>query len=283
MRKIASWVLIGLGAFLLVIAVLAKTWAPGVLMKTPTNIDQITRLEGGGEKFDPDTSEVEPITVRVTNLTQTDADKSTDDSVVWVSTVCVVKDEPDTPDCVDGDDPRLVSATVDVFMTDRVTALAKGELSGIVNKFPFDTEKKTYPYWDGILGEPLDAEFVGTETIQGVEAYHFTVEAEDMETEVSDGIDGIYTTRKEIYVEPRTGSILNQEQYERRTLEDGTVLVDLTVKFTEDQIKTNVEDSKKNISGLDLLLNTVPLIGFIGGPILIVIGLLLGRRKRQEA
>lgn len=278
LRKIVSWVLIGLGAFLLVIAILAKTWAPGVLQKTPTNIDQVTRLAGSGEKLG------EPITVKVTNVTQTDADKSTDKNVVWASTVCVVLDEPDTPDCVDGDDERLVSATVDVFQTDRVTALASGgDREGIQNKFPFDTEKKTYPYWDGILSEALDAKFLGTEDIQGVESYHFQVSAEEREAEISSGIDGYYTTTKDIWVEPVTGSILNQKQYEHRELEDGTVAIDLTVAFTDEQIKTNVEDSKKNISGLNLLLNTVPLVGFIGGALLLVIGLLLSRRRAEKA
>jgi hypothetical protein len=282
MRKIVSWVLIGLGAFLLVLAVLATTWAPGVLKKTPTNIDQTTRLEGGGEKFNPATSEVEPITVRVTSLTQTDSDKSTDETVVWVSSTCIVLDEPDTPDCVDGEDPRHVSASIEVFQTDRVTALAKGDMEGLVNKFPFDTERKTYPYWDAMLGQALDAEFVGTETIEGLETYHFTVEANEVETEVVEGIDGVYTTRKEIYVEPRTGSIINQEQYERRTLPEGDVLIDLEVAFTDDQVSSNVEDAKGNIAGLKLLLGTVPLVGFVGGPVLVVIGLLLLRRRTAE-
>ncbi|MGN0065393.1 MAG: DUF3068 domain-containing protein [Nocardioides sp.] len=284
LRKIVSWVLIGLGAFLLVIAILAKTWAPGVLQKTPTNIDQITRLAGSGEKINPESGEVEPITVRVTNLTQTDADRSDDNNVVWASTVCVVKDEPGTPDCVDGEDPRLVSATVDVFQTDRVTALATGgDREGIQNKFPFNTEKRTYPYWDGILGEALDAEFQGTEDFDGVESYHFQVSAENVAAEVSSGIDGFYTTKKDIWVEPVTGAIINQEQYEHRELEDGTVAIDLTVAMTDEQVEKNIEDAKTNVSGLNLLLNTVPLVGFIGGALLLVIGLLLSRRKAEQA
>ena len=76
-----------------------------------------------------------------------------------------------------------------------------------------------------------------------------------------------------------TGSVINQKQYERRVLDDGTVAVDLTVEFTDEQIKTGVEESKANVQGLNLLLNTVPLIGFIGGALLLVVGLLLSRRK----
>lgn len=280
LRKIVSWVLIGLGAFLLVIAILAKTWAPGVLQKTPTNIETTTRLEGGGEKFNPSSGEVEPIEVKVTSLTQTDSDKSTDTDVVWVNTTCVVMDEPGIPDCIDGDDPRLVSAEVEVFQTDRVTALASGgDRDGLQNKWPFNAEKKTYPYWDGILGQAEDAKFVGTEEIHGLETYHYALEVNEVPAEVSSGIQGTYSTKKDFWVEPMTGSIINQKQYERRVLDDGTVAVDLTVEFTDEQIKTGVEESKANVQGLNLLLNTVPLIGFIGGALLLVVGLLLSRRK----
>lgn len=283
LRKIVSWVLVGLGAFLLVLAVLATAWAPGVLMKTPKSIETTTRLEGSGEKFNPATSKVEPIEVKVTSLTQTDSDRSTDTNVVWASTTCVVLDENDPPDCVDEDDDRLVSATVEVFASNRVTGLAVGDREGLVNKWPFNAEKKTYPYWDGMLGEPLDAVYEGSETIQGVETYHFVVSAEDRPAEVTEGIDGIYTTKKDIWVEPVTGSIVNQVQYERRTLEDGTVLIDMTVGFTDEQVKTSAEESKTNVAGLKLLTKTVPLVGFIGGPLLIIAGVLLGRRKKADA
>ena len=97
---------------------------------------------------------------------------------MFVNSLCLVIDEGDVPDCVDADDPegRLISASTDVFATDRSTAEAVNgeylpagaeEKEGLINKWPFDAEKKDYPYWDGLLGAPVDAVYDSTETLEG--------------------------------------------------------------------------------------------------------------------
>ena len=52
-------------------------------------------------------------------------------------------------------------STVDEF-------LRESEHEGLVNKFPFDVEKKDYPYWDGLLGRPVEMVYDDTETILGL-------------------------------------------------------------------------------------------------------------------
>ena len=76
------------------------------------------------KKLDPATGELGENPVKVQSITKTDSEASDDDVAVWVQTSCVVIDIDDAPDCVDGDDPRLVDASTDVFATDRVTAEA---------------------------------------------------------------------------------------------------------------------------------------------------------------
>ncbi len=44
---------------------------------------------------------------------------------------------------------------------------------GLYFKFPFQTEQKTYQFWDGSLGEAPDIEFQDAETIEGLEVYRF--------------------------------------------------------------------------------------------------------------
>lgn len=288
MRKLGL-VLALLGGFLLMLGILAKWYAPGQLMRTPLNVDTTTHLDGeatiGSDPAGP---------VKVTSITRTNSEKSTDDTVVWVNSTCVVKDEGDVPDCVSADDPqkRLVSASVDNFATDRKSALAVNDSKllppdavpheGIVNKWPFEAEKKTYPYWDGTLNETVDAKFIDTVDFDGLETYQYQVKVDEAPAEVTDGIKGTYTTEKNIYVEPLTGSIVNQTENRVMKTEDGDNVVTLDIEFTDAQKKTSVEESKTNVSSLNLIRSIVPLVGFIVGIPLLLLGLFLTRRKPRE-
>ena len=68
-------------------------------------------------------------------------------------------DENDPPPCLEDTDDRLITNSIDTFATDRRTAMATDKTKylaedavvheGLVNKWPFNAEKKTYPYWNG--------------------------------------------------------------------------------------------------------------------------------------
>jgi hypothetical protein len=287
-------VLLVLASFLLVAAVLCLTWAPGVVKKTPIDVNNTTYLSGTAQRLDSATGKLgEPSKIRITSITQADGDKSDDKVVVFKSGSCVVVNEDGkAPDCVDGDDPRLVSADESTFATDRVTALAvpngkylpKGspQYKGLVNKWPFDSEKKTYPYWDGTLGAAVDAKYDGTEEVGGVNTYRYKINIDQAPIDVAEGVKGTYTNEVVIWVEPKTGAIQNQSQDQQRYLEDGTQVLNLQAQFTPAQIKQSAADTKDNLLLLNLVMLIVPLVGFIvGGLCLIaaIILLLLGRRR----
>ena len=205
MRKSLGPILLGLGTFLLVLAVLAVTWVPGVVKKTPIDVNSTTNLSGEAQRLDASTGELgAPVPITVQSITQSDSDKSDDDVVVFVSGSCVVENaDGQTPPCVDGEDPRLVSASEDTFATDRVTPArcptattcrpARSQHEGLVNKWPFDAEKKTYAFWDGTVGAAVDAVYQGTEDIDGLETYHYRVNIDEAPIEVAEGVDGTYT------------------------------------------------------------------------------------------
>lgn len=293
MRKIIGWVLLGLGAFLLVTGLLATLWVPGQVEKTPLDVNSTTRLSGDADKYNPATGETEAIDVKATSITKADSKRSDDDVVVFVNTTCLVIDEGDVPDCVDADDPqaRLVSATSDVFSTNRHDAHAVNgkylpagaeEKDGLVNKWPFNTEKKDYDYWDGLVGAPVTATYDGTEDIDGLETYKFHVLLDETPAEVVEGVQGTYSQDKYIWIEPRTGAIVNQTQHETRTLEDGTMVLDLNLAFTEEQVATGVAEAKDNKSRIDMATGTLPLVGFIGGIIALLAGAFLVFAGRKE-
>ena len=87
---------------------------------------------------------------------------------------------------------------------------------------------------------------------------------------------GTYDDVKEIFVEPKTGSIVNQTDDQQRYLADGTTALDLQLAFTDEQIKTSVASTEDSLGSLNLITRTVPLIGFIGGSLALVAGLFLG-------
>jgi hypothetical protein len=280
-RSKVGAVLAFVGAFLIVVAVLAQVYAAGALKKTPLDVDTVTHLDGTAVLSGESTP------VKATSTTHTNSDKSSSTVVVWQSSSCLVKDVPGTPDCVSADDPqnRLISASVDDFATDRVTAVAVNDPEylpadatpheGLVNKWPFDSEKKTYPYWDSDVGSAVDAVYDRTETLKGVECYVYNITIDDAPIDIAEGVPGSVSKTMEIWVEPLTGAIQNQIVHQEQVLDDGTPVVTIDLGFTGAQIKTSAEDSKKNRSQLLLLTRTVPLVGYLVGIPVLIIGLLL--------
>jgi hypothetical protein len=287
-RKNVSIIMLGLSGALLLAAFMAVVWAPGVAEKTPLDVDTTTLLSGQVAKLDASTGELVENPVKAESITRVDSNASDDDVSVFVQTTCLVIDEGDTPNCVEGNDPRLISAEVDVFATDRVSAEAVNDAKylpddavpheGIVNKFPFDTETKTYPYWDGTVGAAVDAVYDSTVTIDGVKTYKFVVTIDGADIDVAEGVPGTYDDVKEMFVEPRTGAIINQTEDLQYFLADGTPALDLQIAFTDDQVDQFVSDADDNIGKLNLMTRIVPLVGFIGGGLLLILGLLLAVR-----
>jgi hypothetical protein len=299
MRKILALVLIGLGAFLVVAAVIAQTWAPGVIERTPLDTDNTTYLSGSAMKADPANDyELEPLDVVAFSTNQVDADASDDDVAAWVSTLCLVENVGEVDGCVDADDPqgRLISAETDVFATDRHTGLTVNDdeylpadatpQEGLQNKWPFGAEKETYPVWDGLAGEAVDATYEGTEDIDGLETYHYVATVDVSGVDVIEGVSGDYQATTDYYIEPRTGTIIDQVVHQERQADGIGPILELELSFTDEQVQNNVDDTKDNLSTLELIEDTVPLVGYAVGIPLVLVGLvalLLGRRRREAS
>ena len=289
--RILGRVLLGLGAFLLIAAVLCTAWAPDRVKRTPLDVDNTTVLEGQAAKIDPATGDLEPRPMYAISVTKVDSEASTEDTAIWVNTSCGVFDVGQPRECVPGSDENLITASIDTFATDRVSALAveSDELpadsephEGLVNKFPFDSEKTTYPYWDGTVGAAVDAVYDRTETVKGVETYVYKITIEDAAVDVAEGVPGTYDDLKEIYVEPTTGAIVNQTDDQQRFLEDGTQVLDLQMEFTDEQQQQSADEAASKARLITLATEVVPIVGFIGGPLCVLAGLLLLMRKRTD-
>ena len=290
MRKTLGWLLTVLGAFLLVVAVLGWTWIPSAAKRTPLNIDTYTDLTGQAQKLNPATGELENVPVVYQSHTTVDPDKSDDDVVAFVNTKCVNIDRDDPPPCLEGEDDRVITNSIDTFATDRQTALAVDDAKyladgavphvGLVNKWPFDTEKKTYPYWDGTLGKAVDATYEGTKDYDGLETYEFSVVVPPTSAEILKDTQGTYETTQTLWVDPVTGSIIDQSGSQVLMLESGTTVLDIEVAYTDKTVQANVDDAKANGKLIGLMTGVLPWVALVLGLVLLVVGLMLARSRR---
>lgn len=283
-----------LGGFLMVAGIVAAVYAPGATKKTPLDVNTTIKLEGQGGKVNLATGKITPQPLQAVSVTKADSQRSDDKVVAFTNYSCLVIAKDDPADCVPGTDPRLVTASTDVFATNRVTARAVNDKAylpadaspheGVINKWPFGAEKKTYPYWDAVSKQAVDATYDRIEKLDGLESYVYKVTISGAPIQIGKGVNGTYDDVKEIYVDPATGAIVNQTEQQQRTLDDGTKALDLQLAFTAKQVAGNVEEAKANGSSLSLITKVVPIVGIIGGLLLLAVGgfLVMTRGRGQR-
>ncbi|MGC5247094.1 DUF3068 domain-containing protein [Gordonia sp. DT219] len=201
---------------------------------------------------------------------------------------------------------------------------------GFQYKFPFNTKKRSYLYYDLNTRQDTPAAFVGEETVHGIKTYHFRTQVP--ETDLSSlpnpqneaplgtmltmpakwwGITGpgvrpgdhinmhrYATATREVWVEPRTGTIVNgrevQHQYFRSPYKDDDSTPAPVRNFQLDALKANFAWSDKTVSAqadkadkymgqLKLGNFWLPLIlGIVGAVLLLACLLILLRRRRNR-
>ena len=276
----------------IVAGVVARAWAPAQIERTPLDTDNTTYLAGTAQVPNADL-QLEETPVLAWSTNRADAGASDADVVAFSTSLCLVRDRGGIDGCVDGDDPRLISAETDVFAADRHTALTvpndgylpegTPQQEGLQNKWPFGAEKKTYPVWDGVVGAAVDAEYTGTDEVDGLSTYVYRAEASASGVVVVGDVEGSYLQTTDYYIEPRTGAIINQVVHQERVADGVGKILDLDLAFTDDQVKTNVDDAHANLKQLRLIEDIVPLVGYVAGGLAVVAGvalLLLARRGR---
>lgn len=289
--RVLARALLGLGVFLIVAGILAVAWAPGVVKKTPLDVDTTTIYEGQAAKLDPLTGDFTAKPAYAIRRTKADSDKSDDNTVIMVETACAVFDTGGAKECVNGNDPDLITASIDVFAEDRVSALAVDSKNlpadavpheGLINKFPFDVQKKSYPFWDGDVGKAVDIDYKGEKTLFGLNTYEFSYTVKDVPITIAEGIEGTYDNVVTVYVDPKTGSIVKSGQDQQQYLADGTPAADVKLTQTDDSVKDAVDEAKTAGTSLTALLTILPIVGFVGGLLCLLGGILLLRRRRDD-
>jgi len=307
-------VVLGLGAFVLVLGLLSKFYMYDRLAVVPLNQTTTSTSEtlpgADAEYLDVDndlTITNGPLrSVRVVtgdvDLSKEASDELDEDVAVWNSYVCT--DTPDfdcsgteTPLAGSNDTVAFQRNSAETVRWDGAVSEASGEtdedpFEGLYFKFPFDTQKKTYQFWDGTLKKATPAEFEEETEIKGLKVYKFVQEIAPQKSgeitvpgnlvgrKASDSVkaDRIYSNTRTLYVEPVTGAIIkggeSQDSYLEVDGERGATTTKATLEYTDDYVQENVDDYKSKAMLLSLINTTIPLVGIIGGLVLILIGAL---------
>ena len=174
---------------------------------------------------------------------------------------------------------------------------------GLVFKFPFDVQKKDYPWWDGDLGRTQTMAFQRTETLDGVETYVFQQksgpEVYGKRTGLPGSIfgtdkpvdaDAIYQNTRTLWIEPNTGVVIKGVEQQNKvlkptsdpSLEPAPVTVG-TIGYDEATVKKNAADWGPKGSMLGFLNGPLTWIGIIVGLVLLALGALLTFTGRRDA
>ncbi|YAL81931.1 DUF3068 domain-containing protein [Dermacoccaceae bacterium W4C1] len=297
MRKNLGLVLIGLGGFLLAAALVLMVWAPGKAQRVPLNTDEDTRLQGTAKYLD------EPeVRVEAAQRNRAVPSDSTDDTVVFSVFTCLYRDPDNTLNNCPSEEKKndegqqyLIQAYPDAFAADRTTGEAKPNYtklpagdwkkhSGLVNKLPFDAQKKNYTMWDGVLGKTVPVVYKGEETLRGHTVYRYDVDAPTQKASFAAAggeVTGTYMSDKTIWIDPATGAILNQTVHEVRKLDNGDNAIDLNYKFTDATVANKVDKAESDGRKLSII-SKAPWFLLPIGVLLLIGGFLLRRNNERD-
>jgi hypothetical protein len=204
----------------------------------------------------------------------------------------------------DLNDNGVITAYQERIAMDRVTGESRhccGDQpphSGLTLKFPFNTQKRTYLFWDTTAERSFPANYAGSEKIDGVTTYRFEQRFNDVRLDTVQ-VSGeqaqqpgvatvpatvIYGNVKTLWVEPRSGIIVKAGQdvtQELKTDAGVTVLTAFKGQLVYDDatVRGNADDARSAASQLRMIQWILPIVALVLGVVLIVAGVLtIGRR-----
>ena len=178
MRRTSGLVLLVVGVFLLALAPLLRWTVYPSLAKAPIDQDTVSVSTGPGTYLDatsdPATLRTGEITVSRSIVSPAAAQAAVDSSRIAVWQVTTVVDSPQT---IGKPRPQgAYSWLTETWSFDRTTGKPTADSQVQAEaflKFPFNTQKRTYSYWDGKAGQAFPAQYQGTERFQGRTVYRF--------------------------------------------------------------------------------------------------------------
>jgi Porin PorA len=304
MNRRVGYALAFVGFFLVFFALCVRFYAYPRLQKVPLNHYSQSVATGTGTYFNrAQLREITGAQLQNIRTAKGDPRAGSPTTAVW-DTFSALKD------LADG---GVITAAQERIAMDRVTGQSRrccGEKpahSGLTLKFPFDTKKQTYQFWDSAAGRAPPAVYTREETIQGVKVYRFeqridrlTLGTQEIPGSLAGGPSAasvqtniVYSNVRAIWVEPRTGIIVKGQQDVNETLQtnDGRrvlTVVRARLLLDDNTVRRNVEDAAAAAGRLRMLSTILPIGALVLGLALLVVGVILsgrqvsGRARREE-
>lgn len=340
MLRIAACGLLGLGAALLIAALLLSTYTASQIKKIPLDLDVALVSNGTGTALDPESLATgdpfvidEDVPLAAQQQISVESPANADVVTLQVGTSVRRTDKQK--------DNGLLLAMVDIVTLNRGTAMAVSDDThpggavqkprtiednkpatnialpheGLSYRFPFNTEKKSYPYFDPIAQKPFDANYEGEEDVNGLTTYKFSQNVgydadgkltkpikyaslyeNDEDSEVTArawlwGLPGdpeepitmtrFYAAQRTFWVDPVSGTIVKAEEhanhyYARDPLRPERALADYKVTSTESTVESQVEAARDERDRIALWTRILPITFTAAGLVALVAGALLG-------
>jgi hypothetical protein len=339
MLRIAACGILGLGAALLIAALLLSTYTASKIKKIPLDIDTTLVSDGTGTALDPAsllaTRFVIEKNVPLVSQQQLSVEAPSNADVVTLQVGTTVRRTDKQQD------NGLLLALVDSVTINRSTAMAVSDEThpggavqkprtiedtkpatnialphdGLAYRFPFSTEKKTYPFFDPIAQKAYDANYEGEEDVNGLTTYKFEqnvgydssgalVEPLKYSSLFDDDADGevtaraslwglpgdpdepitmtrYYAAQRTFWVDPVSGTIVKTEEranhyYARDALKPEFALVDYTLTSNEETVEAQVAAARDERDRVALWSRILPITFTAAGLVSLVAGVLLG-------
>jgi hypothetical protein len=306
MRRVVGLVLAGLGAALIVFAVLMPTYVSSRVLKFPLNEYETATLTASNVSYFSPTklTELTGVNMEATYTLKGNAAAGSSSTAVWNEFTYVYDETNKLPFqtltrtfAFNRRNAQLVDccgANVNGDSSIRQTGYA-----GYV--MPIGTQKQTYDVFDANLNKPVPFVYAGTGTVNGIQTYKFVenVAATKNGSQTLPGslvgqsqatvtLPQYYQMHLTYWIDPDTGALLNVTEDEKLTLEDSTgaqalLLLDANLAATQPSINRVVAQDNSGRSKVSLVSTTLPLVTGIVGVILLIMGIILARRPREDA
>lgn len=310
MRRIVGLVLIGLGAFLVTLAPLLRTYVYDNLAVAPADYFVIQHNQDtNASYFDVQQLKVRSgVTMTSTSTVRGNVAASKSGTNVWDRFTSV---ETSDGVRVDYSEQRTAFNPHTGYAVNCCSAFVgsdhNAKQTGLVFKFPFFTEKRSYPFYDAQIKRALPMNYTGTETLNGLTVYKFTQHVGPVRIgteQVPGNLLGmkekgavstprVYENTRTYWVEPITGAPVKISEDQHQTLQSPAGSQHDLIAFAGNMTTTNsdqqklVANAKTQSTQIAMLHDYLPLIGVIVGVLLIVAGVVLfilgdrGRRRMQ--
>ncbi|EJO91044.1 hypothetical protein MCOL_V202405 [Mycobacterium colombiense CECT 3035] len=339
MLRFAACGIIGLGAALLIAALLLTTYTTSRITKVPLDVDATLVSDGTGTALDSGSLSTDHVVVNqnvpLVSQQQISVESPANADVVTLQVGSSLRRTDKQKDS------GLLLAIVDTVTLNRKTALAVSDDThaggsvqkpravndenpptamplrheGLSYRFPFHTEKKTYPYFDPIAQKAFDVNYDTEEDVNGLTTYKFTQNIgfnadgklvapvaypsllagnEDAKQTTSASMWGVqggdpneqitmtryYAAQRTFWVDPVSGTIVKQTEradhyFARDPLKPELTLADYKVTSNEDTVESQINAARDERDRLALWSRVLPITFTAVGLIALIGGGLL--------